>query len=113
MMLALGAVFAWQHRFDIENWLNPPAPIVLPAGVQVVLYATEWCGYCAKTRELLAARNIPYLEYDIEKSDEGAHRFHQLNGRGVPVLVVGEEVIHGFDQRAIQRALAGAAARQP
>lgn len=110
LLLALGGAFAWQHRYDIQNWINPPTPVTLAKGVQVALYATEWCGYCAKTRELLADRQVPYQEFDIEKSEEAARRFHQLNGRGVPVLVVGDEVIHGFDQGSMQAALDAAAA---
>jgi mycoredoxin len=105
LLLALGGAYAWQHRITISQWLNPPAPVTLPEGVQVSLYATEWCGYCARTRELLAERKVPYREFDIEKSAEAAHRFQQLRGRGVPVLVVGDEVIHGFDQQAMHAAL--------
>jgi mycoredoxin len=104
-LVALGGVFALQHRADIQHWLNPPAPIVVPAGFQAILYATEWCGYCAKTRKMLAARQIPYREYDIEKSAEGLAQYERLNGNGVPVLVIDEQVIHGFDQAAIEQAL--------
>ena len=104
-MLALGGAFAMQHRSNIQQWLNPPAPIVVPAGFQAILYGTEWCGYCAATRKLLAERNIPYREYDIEKSAEGLAQYEKLHGNGVPVLVINKEVIQGFDETAIEQAL--------
>ena len=104
-LLVFGGAFALQHRHDIQEWLNPPAPIVVPAGFQAILYATEWCPYCAKTRKLLSARHIPYREYDIEKSAEGMAQYEQLHGNGVPVLVIKDTVIHGYDAEAIEQAL--------
>lgn len=104
-LLALAAAFAIQHRAAIQNWLQPPAPIVVPAGFQAVLYATEWCGYCARTREFFNERNIPFREYDIEKSAEGEAQYEKLGGNGVPVIVINNNVIHGFDEGALNNAL--------
>jgi len=67
----------------------------------VVLYATEWCGFCKKTRDLLAQHNIDYLEYDIEKSEEGRAQYDDLGGRGVPVLLINGEVVRGFNASRI------------
>jgi glutaredoxin len=104
-LLAFGSVFAFQQRAAIQDWLNPPAPIVVPAGFQAVLYATAWCPYCAKARKLLNARHIPYREYDIEKSAEGMAQYERLHGHGIPVLVIKDKVIHGFDAEQINAAL--------
>lgn len=71
----------------------------------VVLYATSWCGYCRKTRSLLAAYDIEYTELDIERSPEARRRFDQLGGHGVPVITVGGTAIHGYDPDALTRAL--------
>ena len=106
-VLLLGCAFAFQHRERIEHWIDPPAPIAVPAGFKAVLYATEWCGYCARTRRLFEARGIPYREFDIEKSQEGNAQYLALGGNGVPVIVIGKQVIHGYDERAILDALAG------
>lgn len=104
-VLALAAVFAFQHRADIQNWLNPPPPITMPAGFQAVLYATEWCGYCARTRKFFQENNIPFREYDIEKSTEGHAQYEQLGGNGVPVVLIAGQVIHGYDVSAMRDAL--------
>jgi glutaredoxin-like YruB-family protein len=103
-LILLGALFAWQYRVEIRAWVDPPPPISASAG-EVTLYATEWCGYCQQTREILERRGVPYREFDVEKSAEGMARFQQLKGRGVPVLVIGDEVIHGFNKSAMDRAL--------
>jgi len=104
-LIALAAVFGLQHRADIQDWLHPPEPIVVPAGFQAVLYATEWCGYCARTRKFFTERNIPFREYDIEKSSEGHAQYERLGGNGVPVVLIKDKVIHGFDEGALNDAL--------
>ncbi len=104
-ILALAAVFAFQHRVDIQNWLRPPPPIIVPAGFQAVLYGTEWCGYCARTRKFFRENKIPFREYDIEKSSEGQAQYERLGGNGVPVVLINDQVIHGYDESALRDAL--------
>ncbi len=72
---------------------------------EVVLYATDWCGYCKMTRELFAAKGIRYTEYDIEKSSEALARHRKLGGNGVPLIVVGDEVINGYNEGALHQLL--------
>ncbi|MEE8494036.1 MAG: glutaredoxin family protein [Nitrospirales bacterium] len=72
----------------------------------VILYATSWCGYCQKAREFLDRNHIAYKEYDIEKSSEGRRQFAALRGSGVPLILVGNEEIRGWNQGALTAALA-------
>lgn len=67
----------------------------------VILYATDWCPYCEKTRLLLAQHHIPYKEYDIETSSEGKQQYQRLAGKGVPILLVAGEVIRGYNEKRI------------
>jgi glutaredoxin len=68
---------------------------------EVTLYATSWCGYCAKTRRLLKQLRVEYTEYDIEQDATANARFQKLGGRGVPLIIIGKDVIHGFDEDEI------------
>ncbi len=104
-VLVLAAAFALSHRGEIWNWLNPPPPIIVPADFQAVLYGTEWCPYCARTRKFFKENNIPFREYDIEKSAEGYAQYEQLGGNGVPVVLIASKVIHGYDESAMRDAL--------
>lgn len=88
----------------IERHFDPQAKTI-EYSEDVVLYATAWCGYCKKTRALLADNNISYFEYDIEKSEEGNRQYKALNATGVPVLVVKGEVIYGYNRSNMLRAL--------
>ena len=71
----------------------------------VTLYGTEWCGYCTRTKKFLDAKGIPFIELDIEKSAEASAEFYRLGGRGVPVVTVGDQVIHGYNLRGVRAAL--------
>lgn len=72
---------------------------------KVVLYGTEWCGYCAQTRAYLKEKNIAFLDLDIEKSPEAAAQHKALGGGGVPRLLIGDNKIVGFKPQAIDQAL--------
>ncbi len=71
----------------------------------VVMYGTDWCGNCKMTRAYLRKNNIPFFEYDVEKSPEGQRQFKALQGNGVPLLLVNNNVLRGFNPQAIERAL--------
>ena len=72
---------------------------------EIRLYATDWCGYCKRARAFFAANGIRYTEYDIEKSTEARREHQQLGGRGVPLIVVDGEVVHGFNEGALRQLL--------
>lgn len=63
----------------------------------VVLYSTTWCGFCRKARNYLRANNIPFTEYDVEQSEKGKRDYRKLNGRGVPILLIGDKRMNGFN----------------
>ena len=65
-------------------------------GKYVVMYSTSWCGYCRKARNYMRSENIPFEEYDIEKSAEARREYNKINGRGVPVLLIGDKRMNGF-----------------
>ncbi len=62
----------------------------------VEMYVTSWCGYCKKAEAYMKSRNIPYVAYDIEK-DSSARQLHkELGGRGVPLIIIGNNKLSGF-----------------
>lgn len=103
-LLLLGAALwfgrpLWQQRaVETEKALAAGQPAV-------VLYATDWCGYCKATRELFESNGIDYVEHDIEKSSEALSQHRKLGGNGVPLIVVGDEVIKGYNEAALRQLL--------
>lgn len=92
-----------QQRWRIALLLDPIDPETLLA--PVVLYSTQWCGYCAKTRQYLELTEVPYTEKDIEASEAARTEFETLGGRGVPLILVGNQRLHGFDPQQLHSAL--------
>jgi glutaredoxin len=83
---------------DAQNALPQPAQ-------PVVMYATSWCPYCAKAREYFARTGTAYTEYDIEKSADAHAEFKRLGGRGVPLILVGNQKMAGFNELAFESLL--------
>ena len=63
----------------------------------VVMYSTSWCGYCKKAARHFRQKKIPFTEYDIEKSAKAANEFKKLRGRGVPIILIGDRRMNGFN----------------
>ena len=72
-------------------------------GKSVVMYSTSWCGYCKRARIHFKRNKIPYKEYDIEKSKKAALDYKKLNGRGVPVILIGTRRMNGFSAKTFDK----------
>lgn len=70
---------------------------------KVVMYSTEWCGYCKKARKYFQQKGIPFVEYDIEKNATAKRQYDALGGRGVPVIVFGKQRMNGFSVASFER----------
>jgi len=78
--------------------------------VPVVMYSTTWCGVCKKARRYFEKERISFVEYDVDSNASARVEYLQLNPRRtVPTIKVGQEVIVGFSEGAIGRALDNAA----
>ena len=64
---------------------------------KVVLYATSWCGYCAKARAHFKANHIAYDEQDIEANPTAKRAYDRLGGHGVPLILVDNIPVQGFN----------------
>jgi mycoredoxin len=101
VLIAIAVFQVWHKREPAQENVQQ----ISAQHEKVILYATSWCGYCKKTRQLLADNHVEYTELDIETSDEGRKQHEQLGGNGVPVLDVKGTVIHGFDEEEITNTL--------
>ncbi len=102
IIIAVVAFGAWQH---FQN--KPNLEDIVSSDADVILYATSTCGYCKMTRELFAEYDVEYTEYDIERSYDGREQYDKLRGRGVPLIVINDEIIRGFNKQSILKALRG------
>jgi glutaredoxin 3 len=68
---------------------------------KVVMYTTQWCGYCAAARELLRSRGVEFEDIDVD-SDRGRRQemIEKSGSRTVPQIFIGDELIGGFTDLA-------------
>ena len=75
---------------------SPQSPAAGTAKVK--LYTTTWCGYCKRAKAYLQARGTSFQEIDVETSAQGQREFQALGGRGVPVILVGNQRMDGYSE---------------
>ena len=96
-------------------WVGRPMLLSKPAGKaaatssvsqpEIVLYGTEWCGYCNAARDFFDRNGIAYTDLDIEKTTRGYEEYKKLGYTGVPVFVMGDDVVHGYSEQNIRTIL--------
>ncbi|SFV01450.1 Glutaredoxin [Polaromonas sp. YR568] len=74
-----------------------PAPVAVSG---VVLYSAVWCGYCKLAKTYLARKGVPYQEIDVDTKAGIAALVQAGGGKGVPLLVAGEQRVQGFSEPA-------------
>ncbi|MGC6370650.1 glutaredoxin family protein [Pseudomonas sp. K2I15] len=107
VLLVLLVVVVFQNWGKIERLFNPSqvVPQQTQASARVVLYSTEWCGYCKQTRRFLDSKGIPYREFDIDKDAQARKAYEALGGGGIPFVDVNGTLIRDYNPEAIMAAL--------
>ncbi|HEX3001437.1 MAG TPA: FAD-dependent oxidoreductase [Methanoregula sp.] len=69
---------------------------------RVTVYSTQNCPYCRMAKAFLEKYGVPYESIDVGVDEKAAGKMIELSGqRGVPVIVVDNEVIVGFDAQRL------------
>lgn len=89
-----------ESRSTIKS-TQPGAKATLRPG-NVVMYSTPNCGYCRKAKSFFDKYKIAYTEYDITTDKQAKERFTALKGNGVPLIVVGDRRIPGFNEKLLR-----------
>ena len=65
---------------------------------RIVMYASGWCPYCQRARNLLGARNLSFEEIDVEADPKSREEMKSRSGRStVPQIFIGATHVGGFD----------------
>ena len=65
---------------------------------QIVMYATGWCPYCQRARNLMSLKNLGFEEIDVEADPKLRDEMKARSGRTtVPQIFIGETHVGGFD----------------
>ncbi len=64
---------------------------------RVILYSQPGCPPCFAAKAFLQSRNVPFEYKDVQADPVALDELLALNSRSTPTLVVGGEVMIGFD----------------
>lgn len=105
--VGLGTGLSLKYGWD---WYNQIPDVVetdtkahfLNTDNQVVIYTTQWCPYCKRTKAYLKEHNISYTERDIEQGDAKINAlFDSIGYPGVPKILIGNKIVNGFNEFVI------------
>ncbi|MDD6826250.1 MAG: glutaredoxin family protein [Oscillospiraceae bacterium] len=72
----------------------------------VKVYSSDNCRYCRDLKAYLEKKNIPYETFDVARNESYAREMQSVSGQSaIPVTVIGDEIIIGFDIAKIDKAL--------
>lgn len=65
---------------------------------KAVMYATSWCPYCSRARQLLEQKGVAIEEIDVDARPEARLEMMSRSGRRtVPQIFIGETHVGGCD----------------
>jgi glutaredoxin-like YruB-family protein len=72
----------------------------------VVVYSTPTCGPCKAAKAFLASKGVAFQEVNVAEDLEGREALIRQTGQlAVPVIVVGDEVVLGFNRPRLAEVL--------
>jgi glutaredoxin len=74
---------------------------------RIVLYSSAQCPHCKRAKAFLQREGIPFREMDIGRNARARKALERLGARGVPVLLIGEARLNGFDEQRFWRLYRG------
>lgn len=74
--------------------------------MDIKVYSTPSCVYCVKVKDYFKKHGVKFTDYDVSKNQKYAEEMVKKSGQmGVPVVLMGNQVIVGFDKAKIDRIL--------
>lgn len=74
--------------------------------MRAIVYSSTNCTFCKQLKEYLAEQQIPYEERNIDQSEAFRAELDRMGMTSVPVTLIGEKQILGFNPSRIKKALA-------
>ncbi len=68
---------------------------------RITLYSSSGCSHCRQIKQWLQQHQIKFMEFDVQRNQRAFKDFQRLGGKGVPLLVIGERQIQGFNPKQL------------
>jgi glutaredoxin 3 len=81
---------------------------------KVTIYTTPTCHFCQMSKEFFKANGVNYTEVNVAADAAARQEMIDKSGQmGVPVIMIGEEMVIGFDKRRLSELLGIGEVPQP
>ena len=66
---------------------------------KVQIYTSDYCPFCIRAKQLLDSKGISYDEINLDDNPEKKFEaMQEHNWRTVPIILIGDELIGGYEQ---------------
>lgn len=73
---------------------------------KVTIYSTPTCTYCQAAKKFFADNGVEYTEHDVSTDEAKRNEMvEKSNQMGVPVILVDDELVVGFDEGKLKELL--------
>ena len=73
---------------------------------KITVYSTPTCHFCHMAKDFFNENKIEYTDYNVADDTEKRQEMREITGQmGVPVTMIGENVVIGFDEPKIREPL--------
>jgi glutaredoxin-like YruB-family protein len=72
---------------------------------RITLYTTRNCPNCRRAKHYLKQKGMWFQELDVDQNTRAKKMFARLGARAVPVVMIGDTRIDGFNRELIDSAL--------
>ena len=72
---------------------------------RITLYGTRQCPACRQARSYLQQRKLAFQELDVSINLRAQKALARLGAKGVPVIMIGDDRVDGFDRKRLDRLL--------
>ncbi|MDZ7762920.1 MAG: glutaredoxin domain-containing protein [Melioribacteraceae bacterium] len=73
---------------------------------KVVMFSTQTCSFCNTAKRYFRENRIRFTDVDVSKDEKAARDMQRKTGQtGVPVILINNRPIVGFDKNKIDRML--------
>lgn len=72
---------------------------------EVILYGMDTCPHCKQAKNFLQENKVDFVYKNVKEDPEARKEFVSKGHTGVPVILVGDEEILGFDRQKLESLL--------
>ncbi|MEA3399480.1 MAG: Uxx-star family glutaredoxin-like (seleno)protein [Patescibacteria group bacterium] len=73
---------------------------------KVTVYSTPGCSFCSMAKDFFREKGVEFEDFNVAEDLEKRKEMLEKSGQmGVPVIVIGEEMVVGFNKPVIMQML--------